>query len=238
MPRGSTLSAVASQLKAELADSTAVSAGGVQDNELFYIIRGVQTWLAASYDWPFLNKRVDVSVPAGTNDVTRYQTLPDLNFDRPVKVEALYSDIWSEVAYGIGQEEYNAYSSGDNSIAAVQTDPIRRWDWKPGDATKIELWPLPSTAQVLRFSGQRNLTALLVGSAWSLAATLDLDDLLVVYYAAARKLARLNKKDANLMLAQAQDRLNQLRSGFVKRKEVLDLTGEREPIRRPTVVRL
>lgn len=203
-------------LKGELGVSLTAGVATAGDQEFYTLIDDTQKWLASEYDWPFLRSQADIAVAGGTGDATRYPTAPTtINFERPVKVETLWSTYWHPVDFGIGTDQYNQLSSGDGGVAVKQLNPIQRWDWKTNDSTKLEIWPLPTDAQTLRFRGQAILASLKDGSgAFDSTKTLDLDDLLVVLFAAAGKLARMRKEDSRYVLSKAEARLNRLKASY------------------------
>ena len=230
MSRNATLASALLLLKGEIGYSTTGSVNTAQDTELYTLIDTKQQWLASKYDWPFLERRADVSIVADT--AGRYATFPTtVDLERLRSVEVLYNDRWQEVEYGIGASEYNAYSSGDGSVTAVLQDPIGRWSMY--STTQFEIWPLGSDAQTIRFTGQAPLTTLFSASVYSGAATLDLDNILVVLFAAAEKLARMKKADATAKFAMAEDRLAVLRANYPTRARSVVMGGaqSRRPVR-------
>lgn len=224
-------------LKGELGFSLVSGVATAADQELYTILDNKQKWLATNFFWPFLKQVATVTLVPGTGDSSRYYTTPTtISFESPVKVHTFWTNAWHPVQQGVGTDEYNVFSSGDASETPEQSDPATRWDFKAGDSTKIEVWPLPTQAQTLRFSGQRPLTDLKNGGAtYVTSQTLDLDDLLVVLFAAAEKLSRMKKQDAQFKLLMAQERLSRLRSSYPKRETSFVLGGGQEVPRRRVV---
>lgn len=104
------------------------------DTELGGLLSNRQRWLADEYDWPFLKTHFDLSPPVGT----RYLSVPNLNYQRPlVEVARKWDTTWEPLDYGIGTQEYNYL---DSDVGLGQ-DPIQRWDV----AAQIEVTP-PVTA--------------------------------------------------------------------------------------------
>lgn len=226
MARNTTLANALLMLKGEVGDSLVSGVAAAADQTYYTLLDNKQKWLASEWDWPFLRTRVDIAVTAGALDGDRYYTLPTtINFDRPVKVSVLSNSYWHPIEFGIGEKEYNQYSSGDGAVAAVQSYPVQRWDWKAGSDTQIEVWPLASEAQTLRFEGQALPGTLKTGSAYDPSAALDLDDLLVVYFVAAQVLAREKQEDSKIKLAMAEQRLNRVRAGYPQRSGTYVLGG-------------
>ncbi len=95
----------------------------------------------------------------------------------------------------------------------AQADPVRKWDileeidFKGAAVIKIEVWPVPSTADTLYFVGKRSLSVLTAD-----ADTADLDDALIVRTVAAELTARENKRDSEAHSAAAQTRFTKLKS--------------------------
>lgn len=213
MARNTPLARALQLLKGELGYALLPGTASAADSELYILIEERQKWLASEFDWPFLSEKAEVNLVAGT----RFYTLPTtLNFERPVKVDCLFNSIWHCVDYGISVHNYNALASGDGVTAQAQ-DPVYAWRYQEGDDTMFEVWPVPASAQTLRFQGQRTLTNLRKTEEgmefnFSTVATLDLDDTLVVLFAAAEKLARMEKADAKAKLALAEQRFARLRA--------------------------
>jgi hypothetical protein len=135
-----------------------------------------------------------------------------INFERPVKTEVFYNNIYQDVLEGIGSEEYN-YINSDQGLGL---DPIQRWrmasDTSDAPPDSIEIWPVPQTPQTMRFTGQRVVSPLQGDT-----DKCDLDDMMLVYFVAGEKLMRGNQADAQLKLAQANRRLLQTKANYPKR---------------------
>lgn len=222
MARGTTLGNCLAMLKGELGFSLTSGVAVASDQELYTLLDNKQKWLSSEYDWPFLKQQGDVAVAAAD----RYLTVPtNINFERPVEVVTLWTTSWSPVFFGIGAQEYNALSSGDGGVPVYNLNPVARWDWKPGDPSKFEIWPIPTQVQLVRFTGQAPLTSLKTAGAFDPAKTLDLDDLLVVLYAAAEKAAVMKRQNAQAILAMAESRFNRIRASYSHRSMPIVLGG-------------
>jgi hypothetical protein len=231
MSRGTTLANALLMLKGEIGLALTANVAVAKDQELYTLLDNRQKWLSSEYDWPFLKARVDVVIAAGTGDAIRYQTTPTtINFERPVSLETLWTTFWHPVQFGITGREYNALSSGDGAIPAVQYDPIQRIDWKPGDPSKMEIWPLPATQQTLRFEGQTPLNTLKTAGAYDPTKTLDLDDLCVVLFAAAKYFSSFPKMaiTAKAKLDEAVTHFNKIRGAYSQRSMPIVLGGAME----------
>jgi hypothetical protein len=73
-------------------------------------------------------------------------------------------------------------------------------------ASFFELWPIPQTAQTIRFTGQRSLNPLVLDTDQA-----DLDDILLIKGVAAQELARRESSDASMVAQQFSQRLALLR---------------------------
>jgi len=230
MSRGTTLVNLRNMLLAEIGDSNTPNT--TRTLELNTLLSNKQKWLASEYSWPFLEQRWDQNVNSGQ----QYPTLPTvnddalgetvaINFERPVLAEVFWNQVYDEIFYGIGSEEYNFM----NFALQQQTDPIQRWRFRTdtSEATApdtFEVWPVPVTPQTVRFTGQRALTTLTADSDKA-----DLDDMLLVYFAAAEILSRAKQMDSQLKLAMAKQRLEKLRGAYpVRTQEVVLGQGRKD----------
>jgi hypothetical protein len=242
MARGTSLATVLQMVKAETAKANQTA----QDAEIMQIIANTQQWLASEFDWPFLKGRWDVTIPVRgryasfpTVDSEGTVQLPNtvaIDFERSgqLKVWVKWNNVWQEVFYGIReQEEYNYIDSDEGQIL----DPIQRWAF--ADQGQFEVWPMPASNTLIRFTGQRVPMPLqkvqIIGAEhggaiggegggviggeqvllWNPSATLDLDDILVTYYAAAEYMIREDQTDLGRMLLQAgQTRMAQIRATY------------------------
>ena len=231
MARSTTLANVLLMLKGQMGYSLVSGIATAQDQELYTLIDNQQKRLAGEYNWPFLEIRSDVAVSPGN----RTKNLPtDVDFERPVKVEVNWNQIWLEVKNGIDSYEYNVFSSGD--IKPVQpVDPVMRW--RMASETTFEIWPIPNTAQTVRFTGCRPLASLKTAGVYDSALTCDLDDLLIVLYVAADKLARMKQGDAQPAYNRAAARMAYLRASYPTRNRVTSLTGNPNYGLRPVIPR-
>lgn len=211
--RGVTLSTIRTLLKAEIRDlQQTISAA---DTEYNLALASKQRDLLLGYDWPFMEKMWDLNLVAGT----RYYAIPTsdiragaytINFERPVKVDRLFNTKYDELEYGIGTQEYN-YQDSD---AGDRLDPVLKWQLcsnssEATNADQVEVWPIPATAQKLRFTGQRNAIAFS-----SDGDKAEVDDLLLVYFVAADYLTQRQQPNAALVLRKAQEHLIKLRASY------------------------
>ncbi len=232
MPRNTNLAKVLQLLKGELGLAQTPGVAPYTDVELCVLLENRQRLLASQYDWPFLDLEEDIDIVASV----RYYDMPTtFNEDRPMKVVCLYNDVWREVCKGIGAEQYNSLSSGDGGVSVQPQDPIMRWRLRPGDPEQFEVWPVPTVAQTVRFSGQRQPATLrhipVQDFSFNYTSEFELDDLLVVLYVAAEKMGPKNQELAKLKLALAEERLAKLRGSATINDDMVVLGQARE--RRP-----
>ena len=206
--RGVSLSEIRRKLRAEIGQTLNLAASKQGDAALNVLISNKQQWLAAEYSWPFLELRRDVPI------ADRYGTFPladggvgmALDDSRPIKVEVLYNGEYQDVLYGIGSEEYNVW----NSDLGQRVDPIQRWRYQSNETDaqpdQFEVWPIPITQQVVRFTGIRALLPLIAD-----ADVADLDDMLLVYGVAIDKLLAEPKPSE-----QAQAKAVELKERFTR----------------------
>lgn len=221
MARQTTLANLRLMLKAEVGQS--VNTAFTQKDSIFNtLLSDTQKWLAGEYDWPFLEDRWDTVLGVGTryyNNPTTAQVAGAnnaLNFERPVRAQTKWNQTWQDVEYGIGVDEYNYV---DSDLGETQ-DPVQRW--RMASEAKYEVWPIPASgSQTLRFEGQRVMDTLSADG-----DTADLDDMLIVYFAAANLLQSAGMKNAPIMLAAAQQRLARLRGSYSSRTREYIIGGQ------------
>lgn len=238
MARGTTLADLRVMLRAEIGQTLDTAAATQADNNLNMLLSTKQKWLASSFQWPFLEHRWDLVVPA----LTRYIALPttantpgnstsQINFEHEVKAEVFFNNLYQDLQYGIGAAEYNIR----NPDLQKYNDPIRNWRWATSNtdtsAMQIEVWPVPVTQSTIRFTAQRVTNTLFdtaSNKATNDARKADLDDLLLVLMVAADILASEGAPAANLKAALARERLSQLRSKYVQNDEPVILGQARK----------
>ncbi len=138
-------------------------------------LQRAQRVLWQSFAWPHLRERWDIPMAAGQRYYDLPTTPPGLDLERLETVHVSWSGDWHPVYRGIGPDHYNAYDSENDE----RSDPVLRWDTRPSG--QIEVWPLPSGADmVLRLEGIRALATFVADT-----DLCDLDrDLLVLTVAA------------------------------------------------------
>jgi len=199
MARGTTLAQITNQLRAELGVSTNP---GQNLNSLPYwqqVLRRTQERLYAEYAWEFLKIDRDESLLAGQ----RYYTFnADVNYDTITQAWVKYAERWVPIDYGISPALYNL----DDSDEDKRNQPVLRW--KHYEGNQFEVWPIPSANlnQVIRFACTKQLAPLIANEDRA-----DLDDTLIVLFAAAEILERTGSADAKSKAALANQHYLSLR---------------------------
>lgn len=211
MARGTTLGKLIDDLRAETRKSLN-PAHNVQVRETqVKLLQRVQERLWDEFAWPHL--RIERQVPAQAGQ-RFYETPADMAVDRIEAIELFSDGGWQALQAGIGGEHYASW----NSDLDQRSWPPRRW--KIAESEDIEIWPVadinanPTTRDgYLRFIGIRNLRPLVDDN-----DTAELDDQIIVLYAAAEMLAAEGSKDAKLKLDQANAIYARKRSGLTPRR--------------------
>ena len=213
MARGTSLSTLIDMLRAETRQSQDPALGENYRSTLTQTLQRTQDNLAM-LPWPHMVVRRLMPISAGE----RFYALPD---DMPVenvtKVECRTGSRWLEIEYGISPDDMLVYDSDSGS----RSDPVIKWQWID---EQVEVWPIPASNgfvdfdddgvtpefpinpdYLLRFTGNRVLKPLLADN-----DTADLDDNLIVLFAAAEILASRKQADAEAKLKSAQTRLDKL----------------------------
>ena len=152
-------------------------------------LRRTQDILYEGWTWPHLRVDRGEALQAGEY---QYSFPPDLNPDRieyAVARESATND-WCHVTYGITPGMRNEYDSAQNE----RSDPVRAWQYF--DDGQYEVWPMPEKQGCqLQFTGLRKLRPLLQD-----ADRADLDDRLIVLFAAGQWLKRSKDPAADIVL--------------------------------------
>lgn len=201
MARGTQLGQLVTQFRNEARQSPNVSHGAATEDHVKQLLARTQRLLYEKHFWSFLSVLPTKAIVAGS----RYYDPPaDLNFDRLIEVVVLNNSMPERVERGIGFEEYAIYDPATDQ----RSSPVQKWDLRwTGSATQIEVWPLPAEASTLMFKCMRPLRALAASD-----DVADLDDDLIVLFAAAEELAAQKAKDAEIKLKLAQSHLLSLQA--------------------------
>lgn len=197
MARGTTLLRLLDLYRAECRISgNPAHNSQVRDAQVSHLQR-TQEWLWRDFAWPIL--RVDRFLE--TQNGQRYYDPPaDVDIDRITAVAVKHDEVYCPLKAGIDDEHYAAYDSEKDER---QWPPQR---WRISEDEMIELWPIPDTDYDastqegrIKVTGIRKLANLVDD-----ADRADLDDRLIVLFAAAEHLASTGAKDASFKLDQAK----------------------------------
>lgn len=174
-------------------------------------LQRIQEWLWEEHDWPHLFVERFLPVQAGQ----RFYTPPeDLTIDRIHKIEVRYGEQWCELDPLIPSE---AYSHWDSELDE-RSWPVSRW--RIYEDEQLEIWPIPddnadpvSLEGTLKITGIRSLRPLVRDDDRA-----DLDDRMLVLYAAAEHLAGTGAADAQFKADAAQKRVRALTGNLSKLK--------------------
>jgi hypothetical protein len=184
MARGTSLSQLRDQLRAEIGASPNPAMGTNAVHQMNLLLSRTQERLWTDFDWPLFSVSRDIELKDGQ----RYYAFPnDLDFGRINQTEVKYSSVWRPMEYGIGNADYNFMDSDEGE----RQDPALKWSTYEG-GTQFEVWPIPaSNDMTLRFTGIRKLAPLIADT-----DVCELDDHLLTLYAAAEMLSHNKSPDA------------------------------------------
>ncbi len=200
MARGTQLLELISQLRAETGRSQDVSVGVDEVENLKVLLQRTQEILYDDYEWPHMRVERSITLSAGQ----RYYDLPsDLNFDRFVDVKYKYNNVYTQLERGISFDDFSIFDSNTDE----RSSPALKWDVRfTGTTEQLEVWPIPNDTESMHFFGTKTLSDLIQESDRA-----DLDDRLIVLFAASEVLARQKSGDARIKMEQANNRLLILR---------------------------
>lgn len=215
MARGTTLGQLVTMLREECGHATSAALGQNTLPRMKRVLQRTQEFLWGDYAWPHLRVYREELLQAGS----RYYSFPsDLAFDRVENVHVRYDDTWRQVCYGIELCNYNAQDPELNQ----RDDPVLRWQAYEDD--QFEVWPLPATDGLrLRFEGIKKLSPLVADEDRA-----DLDDNLIVLFAAAELLAKQKGGDAEAKVRMAGRLYGQLK-GQQSKSTMFIMGGGRDP---------
>lgn len=224
MARGKTLLSLLQQYRSEIRTSgNPAHNTGVRDSQI-QLLQRTQEWLWEDYDWPHLRVRRDFSLQAGQR---YYDTPSDMNIDRVEMLSVRYGEQWVPLHVGIDDTHFSTWDSDLDE----RSWPIERWQIYEDE--QIEVWPMPADDAdattlegTVRIVGIRNLAPLVADSDRA-----DLDDRLIVMFAAAETLAAQGAPDASLKLQTAQRRFADLKANVSKIKS-FSILGKSGPARK------
>lgn len=231
MARGTTLVKLLDMYRAECRMSFNPAHNNQDQDRQIRSLQATQEWLWDDFDWPMMRVERKIDLQAGQ----RYYSLPDdLHIDRISKVEAYHDGAFCPLQAGIDAWNYTVY----NSDLGERQWPPQRWriaEDNEGDLGQFEIWPIPDTNAdpatlegTIKITGIRNLNPLAADTDRA-----DLDDWLIVLYAAADYLTSKGDKSANLKQQRANARYTKLRgSQSPRRKFKMFGVGQPERVRR------
>jgi hypothetical protein len=203
--RGKTLGELVTQLRAELGQAPNSSVGESETPSLKHLLARTQEILYDEHDWPHLSGQwFDVTLAAGQ----RYYDFPtQFNFERAHHAFYEWGGDWIPLCAGFDALAYNVYDSDEDA----RSDPPQAW--RLYTATQFEVWPMPATSGgKIRWVGTKKLSALVANS-----DAADLDDRMIVLFAAAEKLS--DKPRGRALQTLASRRLAQMKSRTNKTTE-------------------
>lgn len=199
MARNQTLEQLLQDYRAEIrASGNSAHNVNVRDTQVRLLQRHQET-LWDEIDWSHLRVERTLDLQAGQR---YYDTPDDLTIDRLEKIEVRYGDQYETLFYGIGPEHYAQWDSDRDE----RSWPVERWQVYEDD--QVEVWPIPAdNADPVSLEGRLKLTGIkklrpLVQD----DDRADLDDRLIVLFAAAETLAAQGAPDAGIKLKMAQQR--------------------------------
>ena len=228
MARNTTLQVLLDDLRAEAGHSMSANLGQATEAMMLKLLNRVQRRLWEDFSWPFLHTKKDIVMQAGQ----RYYNVPEgLTLERIESAKFKWGNRWDRMKYGIDPSHYNQYDSDRDT----RSWPVMRYEAYGDVAGQIEVWPVPanngdsSTGDgLVRLEGVKNLSPLSAKT-----DTADLDDQLIVLFAAAELLTRQKSADAQLKMAQAQahylrvkGRLSKVNLSFLGMKSRMNINPE------------
>jgi hypothetical protein len=206
MARGTTLGQLVSLFRDEAGfASTAAMSQNVLE-AVKTTLRRTQDVLYEDWSWPHLRVERDELLKAGER---YYSFPPDLNHEKIefAVVRESPEDRWTDVVYGITPGMRN----DSNSELDDRRDPVLAWQYYEDE--QYEVWPMPATdGGTLRFTGLRKVRPLVKDSDRA-----DLDDRLIVLYAAGQWLRRAKDPSADVLLQLADTHYRRIKANSQRR---------------------
>lgn len=203
MARGTSLLELRDMLRAEVGASSNVAMGVNTVDQYSLLLSRIQKRLWTDHEWPWAVVNRDEPL---LDNQKLYSFPTSLEYDRITGAWAKYNNIWHPLEYGIGPAQYNSF---DSDRGQGTTPTVR---WQHYENNQFEVWPIPQSAgQVIRFRGVKKLNPLIADTDKA-----ELDDVLLVLFAAAEILSRNQAADAPLKMAQATTHYNKLKGLALK----------------------
>lgn len=234
MARGTTLIRLLDDYRAEARLSLNPAHNAQVRDTQVKILQRIQDRLWDEYNWPHLRVRRETLIASGQR---YYDTPDDILIERIEHVEVFANGIWRPLRANVEPYHLDAY----NSDLDERSYPPMRWqiaEGADGSTEQIEIWPISNVdgnattrEGVFRVTGIRNLKPLVKDDDRA-----ELDDRIIVLYAAAETLAASGAKDAQLKLEQANHILARKRSGMTPRRNFQMFGVGRIPVlRKPRI---
>lgn len=194
-----------------------------------------QERLWEKHAWPDLRVRRYIDLQAGQRfydprgaKLADGTPAADLGIGRLEAIEVRWGDEWVPLHLGVDREHYAAFDSDRDQ----RSWPVERWRVYEGRV--FEVWPIPSeNADPATLDGRLCLTG--IRDLRPLVAdgdVADLDDTLIVKWAAVKPLAKAASKDGQIVLDEAKRLEADLTGNFTKVKS-FSLAGRAAPPERP-----
>ena len=227
MARGSTLESILRDVRLEARMSPNVAHNVQAREHQVALIQREQRRLWDDFAWPHLRVQRFIPLAAGQREydlagaVAENGSTPaqDIPLDRIEKIEVKTDGAWLTLGRGIGAGQYALYDSALDE----RSWPAMRWDVAEGEM--IEIWPVPDQDAAAEQEGYLRVTGIRALQPFvDDADRADLDDELIVLYAAGALLAASGSKDAQLKLEAAQRHYQRVKAGL-SRNESFRLFG-------------
>lgn len=214
MARGTTLEQLTVMMKAEVGATPKYDANTDMNFVYHQYLRRHYENLYDGWAWPFKRIERDVLTQAGE----RYYDWPaDIDVEQQLEFWVDENGTWIRLEQGIGPEQYNSYAEGERQ------DYPYRWDWQGED--QFEVWPMSALDGVkLRIIGTKNPNKLI-----SESDTCDIDDQMVVLYAASELLLRDDPNRAQMKQNMAKQREAIVKAKLQTRKRLSMSGRDRSP---------
>jgi hypothetical protein len=229
MARGKTLVKLLDDLRAETRGSLNPAHNSQVRDTQVKLLQRTQEWLWEDYDWPHLMIYRQYPAQAGQR---YYDFGADFDLERIESVKFKTNGAFHTLSAGITEGHFSAYDSDLDQRAW----PVCRWRLFEND--QVEVHPIadkngdPTTFEgYFKVSGIKKLSPLVADNDRA-----DLDDRMIVLYAAAEVLGGRGTKDAQIKLNLANDRKAALQGALTKQiKFAMFGIGRAERPRRPAI---
>jgi len=200
MARGKPFGKLVEALRDEVYMAPSAALSKNVDTALKRTLRRHYERLWDEHPWPHLRVYRDKLMQAGER---YYSFPPDLLFEDIEKVvfQELGTDTWHTLRYGVHPDDLETY----NSDAGERSDPV--YAWAAFEENQFEVWPVPAVnGGAFRIYGRKTFVEPVEET-----DIVDLDDQMIVLFAAADWLTKQGSKDAQMKLQQAAARFNRMK---------------------------